>query len=117
MKKLIFGVLAILAFPTPAHADTCADLGKVAAAVMKLRQAEVPYSKVREVTEKYRYTAPATYRLVNRMAEDAYEQPAYMTPEFKQRQIDSFRNKWEVLCYKSTDDEFKTDDEENFIGS
>lgn len=116
MKKLIFGVLAILAFPTPAHADTCADLGKVAAAVMKLRQAEVPYSKVREVTEKYRYTAPATYRLVNRMAEEAYEQPAYMTPEFKQRQIDAFRNKWEVFCYKNADEKVEPV-EENFIGS
>lgn len=117
MIRAIFVGVA-LTFATPAQADTCGDIGKLAAAIMKARQAELPYSEVRQVAEKYRYTAPAIYKIAVRLTSDAYQQPAYFTEAYKQQEIARFRNKWERLCYEIADEqEVEEQSDDDFIGS
>lgn len=116
MIRTILAVAA-LSMATPAYADTCGDVGKLAEAIMKARQAETPYSAVRQVAEQYRYKAPAIYRIAINMASDAYEQPAYFTEAFRQQEIAKFRNKWERFCYEIADKQERGGQvDDDFIG-
>lgn len=63
---------------------------------MRKRQEEVPLSDMLAV-----FKGSEMESLWRGIALSAYEQPAFETREYQQREAASFRNHWETRCHQS----------------
>lgn len=69
----------------------CKQIGAFAAKIMQVRQVGVPMSDSMAVVKDREL-----YRM---MVMEAYEVPSYGTDTFREREVNEFRNKWELICY------------------
>jgi len=94
MKKVIL-ITAMLLMSTPAMAATidemCTGYSNLAAQVMGYRQSGIPFTTVyNNISDKFK---PIVVM--------AYEEPAYFSPEMKQRAKVDFSNEFMRGCLKS----------------
>lgn len=90
MKTLM--LLAALSFP-PGGQDMCKSFGEVAESIMTARQIEVPISEMLEITRRDQDAMEAVL--------EAYQRPAYSTPEMRRKSAQRFRNDMETKCLLS----------------
>ena len=96
LKKFAF-VAALL--PTPILADTCSELGRLAAGVMELRQDGTPVNELIELFS--RPEVPRESRVLMRaMILLAYDTPRFSTERIKSEAAADFANKFMIACYK-----------------
>jgi len=89
--KSIIAAIALTA--TQASADPCVEIGTLAEVMMKHRQAGTSISTLMAKTEGN--------DLFVEMLIAAYDQPRFSTTEYQQREIEDFRNTWEIGCYQA----------------
>ena len=81
------------------EADPCASIGGFAEILMEKRQEGIAMSDLMKMVA----SAEGPQQLINiarKMVISAYEQPKYGSPEYKANAVKSFRNEWELKCYK-----------------
>ena len=91
IKTTIIAAIVAIA-PLTAQAESyCAQLGQLAYNVMSHRQAGTTMSELMGMVEGD--------KLAIALVRDAYNEPRFSTPEFKQKSMQDFRNDVEALCY------------------
>ena len=100
MTRIITALAVALAVSGQAQAqnsEKCKKIGAIAESIMKARQRGIPISKLMEVSEE---NAGGSLRPVILFA---YERPRYNSEEYQQEEIEDFRNRIELQCYKVTE--------------
>ncbi len=106
----MIAALAMLA-ATPAlaqgmDAGDCPSLGGMASTIMEARQEGFVMSDLMAIVDvaapqSSDYT-PEYHAIARSVVIDAYNQPAFRTPEHRARAIVDFRNSVEAICYSAT---------------
>ena len=92
MKMLIVAIPLLAALSAPAtSADLCKVMADTAELMMQARQQGVPMQPIMDATEMTSH---------KRMVVEAYETPRYITKEVQLRQVQNFRDKWYMWCFK-----------------
>lgn len=103
MKKilpLICLIFSGLSLADESH-DPCLQYSGLAEQIMKARQSEVPMAKIISTFKEWGGTS-AQKDLVRELVIDAYEKPAYRTPENQNHEVVEFQNKVYLACTKSS---------------
>lgn len=103
MKKIV--PLCILLFSglslaKDERADPCLQYSDLAEQIMKSRQSEVPMAKLVSTFNEWDGNS-AQKQLVKELIIDAYERPAFRTPENQSHEVVEFQNKVYLACTKS----------------
>ena len=97
MKKLI--LLALLcASPAAAEEHVCQVIGELGETIMTMRQSGAPMSKMMAVLPQIDAQIREVTEIAVRMA---YDEPLYSSESYQRRAVVQFRDKVEVLCFKS----------------
>lgn len=100
-----FAVAAIFAVSYSVQADVdkaeyCATISKLSETVMTTRQRGISLNQMLEVTSE----ATAGDELAKQMILDAFDQPRFSTASLQVRTIEDFRDKWTLICHRTTFD-------------
>ena len=95
MKKLLLAVTLLLAFNASAKLsiDNCYQLEELAGVIMEARQAGSTMGEMIKLADNH--------KLTEALVIDAFEVPLYETDEYKQREIDKYKNKVFKMCFQS----------------
>ena len=94
MKTLIVAtaLATLMALSTnAASADLCKVMADTAELMMQARQRGVPMQVIMDAAEMKSH---------KRMVVEAYETPRYITKEVQLRQVQNFRDRWYMWCFK-----------------
>lgn len=98
LKALV--IAAALALPVTAHAqntaENCAQFGQLAESIMTARQNNVPMSRLMEIAND---ASPDGAAMMRAIVVYAYQQPIFLTDDFRREAIATFRNEAELACY------------------
>jgi len=94
MKALILAILMALSTPTLAAVTPklCSDLSETAATIMEKRQGGASMSQIMEIV--------TDSKIMQEIVIEAYEVRRHPAPMWQEREIDDFRDKWYLTCYK-----------------
>ena len=98
MKALIIAAVASTTAVEPTPIEFCMGIGNRAQAIMEARQMEVPISELMSIFPEQ----DANDQFYREVIIEAYEEPAYLSPEAQQRAVSGFRNTWETECFKAS---------------
>ena len=91
--KYAIAAIALWATQATAQADPCTSVGDVAEQIMTHRQAGRAISQLMPLVDGN--------PLFIQMLLQAYQEPRFGTRDFQQREIEDFRNLWEIGCYQA----------------
>lgn len=97
MKKLLTA-LAILSASFTAQAEeskgiSCKEISEFAGSIMQIRQQGTPMADV--------YDRAGGSKVIESLIIPAYEVPKFNTAEYKQREVNKFKNEFFLVCVKN----------------
>jgi len=94
MKALTLALLIALSTPalSAVTPKLCSDLSETAATIMEKRQGGASMSQIMEIV--------TDSKIMQEMVVEAYEVRRHPAPMWQEREIDDFRDKWYLTCYK-----------------
>lgn len=98
MLKLILA-FALTATVASAQEDACATMGEMAEKIMAIRQMGGSLSAL--IGALMQTEDSAARKIALAMAQDAFLQPRYTTPDFQRQAAIDFRNGVESVCYQN----------------
>lgn len=98
---VLLGVMTACPLWAAEPVKTCDLLSTISRAVMSARQASVAMPDVMEATEQNKVNG-ALGDWVDDIVIDAYEQPAYSSPEYQAKATNEFVSRWHLKCVKAT---------------
>jgi hypothetical protein len=107
--KYLLTAAAVLAFASPAHAETataepedaCQIIGILAGGVMGFRQSGIELSMVMSELVENPDFSDEFKAVVRELAFQAYQTPIHFNPEAGVTAAANFRNQYELACYMS----------------
>ena len=99
MKKLLLAATLLLAFNASAklNIDNCYQLEELAGVIMEARQAGSTMGEMIKLADNH--------KLTEALVIDAFEVPLYETAEYKEREINKYKNTVFKMCFKSISQE------------
>lgn len=91
--KYAIAAIALWATQATAQASPCTSIGDLAEQIMTHRQAGTAISQIMPMVEGN--------DLFVKMLLEAYQKPRFSSSEYQSREIEDYRNLWEIGCYQA----------------